>query len=101
MSSLPDSLEGLLRSLASIPALLSAGAMNLNFGPAVEKAYNHALTQTYYVPVAIAALSICGSLATEWRSVKAKKENPNQKVEAGEAEDVGDMNKGEKEKYEG
>jgi len=49
----------------------------------------------------MAALSICGSLAMEWRSVKAKKENPDEKVEAGEADDVGDMDKGEKEKYEG
>ena len=99
-------LNRLIGGLAAVPDIdprivLSAGATNLNFGPAVEKVYNHALTQTYYVPVAMAALSICGSLAMEWRSVKAKKENPVEKAEAGEADDVGDMDKGEKEKYEG
>jgi hypothetical protein len=99
-------LNRLIGGLAAVPGIdprivLSAGATNLNFGPAVEKVYNHALTRTYYVPVAMAALSICGSLAMEWRSVKAKKENPDEKVEASEADDVGDMDEGEKEKYEG
>ncbi|KAL8745298.1 MAG: hypothetical protein Q9190_002556 [Brigantiaea leucoxantha] len=41
--------------------------------PAVLKAYNSALVQTYYVSVAIAALSIFGSIGVEWKSVKGKK----------------------------
>lgn len=36
-------------------------------------AYNSAIIQTWYVPVAMASLSIFGSLAMEWKSVKGKK----------------------------
>lgn len=36
-------------------------------------AYNDAITHTYYVSVAMAALSIIGALGTEWKSVKGKK----------------------------
>lgn len=36
-------------------------------------AYNKALQQTFYVSVAIAALSIIGSAGMEWQSVKGKK----------------------------
>ncbi|KAL9126067.1 MAG: hypothetical protein Q9217_004825 [Psora testacea] len=39
----------------------------------VLTAYNNALTQTYYVSVAMAALSIFGALGMEWKSVKGKK----------------------------
>jgi hypothetical protein len=46
----------LISGLTAVPGIdprivLSAGAMNLNFGPAVEMVYNDALTQTYYVPL--------------------------------------------------
>lgn len=41
--------------------------------PAVLVAYNSALDQTYYVSVAMAALSIFGSIGIEWKSVKGKK----------------------------
>ncbi|KAF7169101.1 hypothetical protein CNMCM5623_001909 [Aspergillus felis] len=40
---------------------------------AVQKAYNHALAQTFYVSVALSALSIVGAAGMEWRSVKGKK----------------------------
>ncbi len=36
-------------------------------------AYNDALTNAYYVSVAMAALSIVGALGMEWKSVKGKK----------------------------
>lgn len=39
----------------------------------VLSAYNNALDQTYYVSVALAALSIFGSAAIEWKSIKGKK----------------------------
>jgi EmrB/QacA subfamily drug resistance transporter len=39
----------------------------------VLRAYNDALTNSYYVAVALATLSIVGSLAVEWKSVKGKK----------------------------
>ena len=39
----------------------------------VLSAYNNALDQTYYVSVALAALSIFGSVFVEWKSIKGKK----------------------------
>jgi hypothetical protein len=39
----------------------------------VKDIYNKALTQTWYVAVALSALSICGAVLVEWRSVKAIK----------------------------
>jgi hypothetical protein len=98
-------LNRLIGGLAAVPGIdprivLNTGATNLNFGPDVEKVYNHALTQTYYVPVAMSALSICGSLAMEWRSVKAKKKKPVENVDDGGVDDIEGMKNGEKEKYE-
>lgn len=65
------------------PALvLSTGAVSLkdtitknapDLLPGVLTAYNSALVQTYYVSVAMAALSIFGVVAIEWKSVKGKK----------------------------
>lgn len=40
--------------------------------PAVKLAYNDALTQTFIVFTALAATSILGAVAVEWRSVKGK-----------------------------
>ena len=61
------------------PALvLRTGATDLKeaVDPAVIgdvlSAYNSAITQTFYVSVAIAALSIFGAVAMEWKSVKGK-----------------------------
>ena len=54
--------------------VLNTGATNLTFTPAVTSAYNHALKGAFVVPLAMACLSIFGSLAMEWRSVKAKKQ---------------------------
>lgn len=34
--------------------------------------YDQAVVQTLYIPVALTVLSLAGSLATEWRSVKQK-----------------------------
>ncbi|KAM5471283.1 MFS sugar transporter [Microsporum audouinii] len=39
----------------------------------VQVAYNNALTNTWYVATALAALSILGAIGMEWKSVKGKK----------------------------
>jgi hypothetical protein len=44
--------------------------------PAVLVAFNKALSQTYYVGVAGASLSIFGSVGLEWRSVKKQNGGP-------------------------
>ncbi|KAJ7836165.1 major facilitator superfamily domain-containing protein, partial [Mycena leptocephala] len=49
------------------------GAVETKFLPEVLAVYNDALVSAIYVCVAMAALSMVGSLATEWRSVKASK----------------------------
>ncbi|KAL8819246.1 MAG: hypothetical protein Q9223_002277 [Gallowayella weberi] len=70
--------------VADVPSIdpttvLRLGATNIkkNLDPAiigdVLVAYNSAITQTFYVSVAIAALSIFGAVAIEWKSVKGKK----------------------------
>lgn len=43
------------------------------FLPGVLSAYNLALTQTFYVSVATASMSIIGALFIEWKSMKGKK----------------------------
>ncbi|KAF2090639.1 MFS general substrate transporter [Saccharata proteae CBS 121410] len=62
--------------------VLSTGATDLQaaiakqfpqFLGGVLKAYNDALTQTWYVCVAMGALSIVGALCVEWKSVKGVK----------------------------
>ncbi|KAI4095682.1 MAG: hypothetical protein LQ339_007171 [Xanthoria mediterranea] len=73
--------SNLVRDVPSIdPALvLQIGATNLKkaVDPSVISdvlvAYNSAITQTFYVSVATAALSIFGAVAMEWKSVKGKK----------------------------
>ncbi|THX48017.1 MFS transporter [Aureobasidium pullulans] len=62
------------------PAIvLSTGATELKsaigeqYRDGVLQAYNDALTNSYYVAVALATLSIIGSAAVEWKSVKGKK----------------------------
>lgn len=74
-------MKGIIKDVASLdPELvLHIGATNLR--KAVEPsliggvltAYNTALTKTFYVSTAIAALSIFGSTLVEWKSVKGKK----------------------------
>ncbi|KAI9893631.1 MAG: hypothetical protein M1814_006427 [Vezdaea aestivalis] len=59
--------------------LVTAGATTIrdlvpkNLLPQVLQAYNRALTQTFYAATAMAAISIFGSVAMEWVSVKGKK----------------------------
>ncbi|KAJ5817499.1 MFS general substrate transporter [Penicillium robsamsonii] len=59
--------------------VIEAGAAELasSFPPAVlsslEVAYNAAITQTFYLPVAGSALSIFGAVFLEWLSVKKQK----------------------------
>lgn len=48
-------------------------AIGEQYRAGVLKAYNDALTNSYYVAAALATLSIVGSLAVEWKSVKGKK----------------------------
>ncbi|MCJ1464683.1 MFS sugar transporter [Pseudocyphellaria aurata] len=70
--------------LEKVPTLdpsivLTTGATSLKYAvsadllPDVLLAYNDALTQTFYVSLALAALSIFGSAGIEWKSVKGKK----------------------------
>ena len=77
-------LTNLAESVPNIPSslVLATGAVSLRDAVAqidpgsigrVLDAYNGALTQTYYVSLAMAALSIVGALGMEWRSVKGKK----------------------------
>ncbi|KAL8893390.1 MAG: hypothetical protein Q9192_005311, partial [Flavoplaca navasiana] len=74
-------INNLVADVPSInPALvLQIGATNLktSVDPAVIGdvlvAYNAAITKTFYVSVALAALSIFGASAMEWQSVKGKK----------------------------
>lgn len=57
-------------------AMIEAGAANLSdrvskdILPLVLYAYNIAVTQTFYVSVATAALSFVGALLVEWRSMR-------------------------------
>lgn len=44
-------------------------------------AYNKAITQTFYVPVAMAALSVVGAVAIEWRNVKHEEERRRREAE--------------------
>lgn len=44
--------------------------------PSVLEAYNSAITQAFYVGVALAAVSILGALPVQWISVKGKKIEP-------------------------
>jgi hypothetical protein len=61
-----------------INIVLNAGATQLknavpqSFLHGVLNAYNGALTQTWYVSVAMSALSLVGALAIEWKSMKGK-----------------------------
>jgi len=66
----------------STELVLSTGATSLKGAitakdpsslPGVLSAYNNAVTQTFYVSVAMASLSIVGALGMEWKSVKGKK----------------------------
>lgn len=59
--------------------VLAVGATELknaipkNFLPGVLTAYNAALTETYYVSVAAATMSIVGAAFVQWKSMKGKK----------------------------
>lgn len=78
----------LLKNLQAVvpdlnPALvLSTGATSLKsvipsqFLSGVQVAYNSSITDTFYVAVAMAALSVFGSAFFEWKSVKGKKIAP-------------------------
>jgi EmrB/QacA subfamily drug resistance transporter len=48
-------------------------AIDEQYRSGVLQAYNDALTTSYYVAVALATLSIVGSLTIEWKSVKGRK----------------------------
>ncbi|KAJ7663449.1 major facilitator superfamily domain-containing protein [Mycena rosella] len=72
--------SGLLAKVPSLsPAVvLSAGATSLKtaidpqFLGGVLEAYNEALVAAFYVSIAMACLSLVGSLFVEWRSIKGK-----------------------------
>ncbi|KAI4089188.1 MAG: hypothetical protein LQ344_005568 [Seirophora lacunosa] len=73
-------MKNLIKSVSIDPQLvLHVGATNLRKAvdpallPGVLTAYNSAITQTFYVSMAMAAFSILGSALIEWKSVKGKK----------------------------
>lgn len=77
-------LTNLADSVPAIPSglVLSTGATSLrdavlridpNSLPKVLVAYNNAITQTFYVSLAMACISLVGALGVEWKSVKGKK----------------------------
>ena len=74
MKRIPASAPGLDPSI-----IVRSGATSLKqnippqFLAGVQVAYNKALTQTFYVPVALASLSVLGAAVIEWKSVKGKK----------------------------
>jgi hypothetical protein len=70
--------------IATVPGIdptivIHSGATDLKknippqFYAAVQTAYNHALTQTWYVSVAMACVTVFGIVWIEWKSVKGKK----------------------------
>ena len=73
----------------NVQGLLNGGATTIIVGlpasiqPQFLAAYNKSITETFYVAVALGALSMVGALGTEWRSVKKKKA-------VQEVEDVGE-----------
>lgn len=73
-------MKNLIKNVSIDPQLvLHVGATNLRKAvdpallPGVLTAYNSAITQTFYVSMAMAAFSILGSALIEWKSVKGKK----------------------------
>ena len=74
-------LSGLIKEAQGFDPLmiLRLGATTLKtavpseFLPGVLVAYNQALTQTWYVSVAMACLTGIGAVTLEWKSVKGKK----------------------------
>jgi MFS family permease len=63
-------------SSMDIAEVLAAGTTTLRKNlpaqqlPAVLRSYNAAITQAFYVGVALAAISLLGTIALEWKSVK-------------------------------
>ncbi len=74
-------LSGLLQETVGfdVSSILRTGATTLKtavpseYLPGVLVAYNRALTQTWYVSVAMACLTGIGAASLEWKSVKGKK----------------------------
>ncbi len=92
-------LNRLISGLGQLPGfdprtILNTGATELDFSPAVTTTYNHALRGAFYVPLAMAALSLFGSLALEWRSVKQKKGASDGQTEAEEKQVVAEKAEG-------
>lgn len=74
-TALEDGLRAAVPGL-NVPRLVASGATNIRdlvaarFLPDVLQVYNNALTHTFRVPTALAALSILGALTLQWRSVR-------------------------------
>ncbi|KAJ5197556.1 hypothetical protein N7449_008035 [Penicillium cf. viridicatum] len=66
----------------NVGAVLSAGTTTLRKHlpaeqlPAVLRSYNSAITEAFYVGVALAALSFFGTVALDWKSVKRPRNAP-------------------------
>lgn len=69
-SAIPDLDPALVLATGATELKNKIGAGDL---PAVLTAYNGAITQCFYVAVAMSCLSFFGAVCMEWRSVKGKK----------------------------
>jgi hypothetical protein len=89
IANLPVELTGSDGSSAS--DLLQAGATDIytkvppQLLPSVLIAFNNALTDVYIVSICMSALTIFGSLAMEWRSVKKKSQDSSKDTAGGRA----------------
>lgn len=76
---LVDNLKEVIPTGVSMDALMRVGLHNMKnlvppaLMPKVLVAFNDALTHVFYIPLALACVSIVGSVAMEWRSVKGVK----------------------------
>ncbi|KAJ5144516.1 hypothetical protein N7448_001908 [Penicillium atrosanguineum] len=66
---------------ANVAEVLSAGTTTLHQNisedqlPVILECYNSAVTQAFYVAVALAGLSLLGTIALEWKSVKENRKS--------------------------
>lgn len=77
--SLISNLKDVIPTGVNLETLMRVGIHNMKnlvppaLMPQVLVAFNNALTHVFYIPTALAMVSIVGSLAMEWRSVKGVK----------------------------
>ena len=70
LSSVPDFDPAVVVNTGATEIKSVVGAQNLEI---VKSVYNHAITKVFDVALALACLTIIGSLAMEWKNIKAQK----------------------------